>query len=144
MEGMGKRATFHEMDVQSAAGSRSYERGLAYLDEVDDLEIGEGGISATVYGSERYRVVLSVDGHRLGGDCSCPYGQEGRFCKHCVAVALVALRIRDQRPVPRAAKQDAAARVEAWLSALSREELLGLVRERAAEDEEFAHRLQTR
>ncbi|MEY9862828.1 putative Zn finger protein [Catenulispora sp. GAS73] len=141
---MGKRAIFHEMDVQSAAGSRSYERGLAYLEEVDDLRLAEHEIVATVYGSEPYEVVLRVEGHRLDGDCSCPFGQEGHFCKHCVAVALVALRVRDQRPVPRAAKQDATARVEAWLSALTREELLGLIRERAAEDEEFTHRLQTR
>ena len=41
-------------------------------------------------------------------------------------------------------KQDAAARVETWLSALTREELLQLIRERGAEDEEFSHRLQTR
>lgn len=53
-------------------------------------------------------------------------------------------RVRAARPVPRAAKQDAADRVEAWLSALTREELLDLIRERAAEDEEFGHRLQTR
>ena len=59
----------------------------------------EHAISATVYGSEPYEVVLSVEGHRLDGECSCPYGQEGHFCKHCVAVALVALRVRDQRPL---------------------------------------------
>jgi hypothetical protein len=34
--------------------------------------------------------------------------------------------------------------VEAWLSALTREELLGLIREHAAEDAEFTVRLQTR
>jgi uncharacterized Zn finger protein len=97
---MAKRATFHEMDVQSAAGSRSYERGLAYMDEVDDLQMAEHQITATVFGSELYEVVLNVEGHRLDGACSCPYGQEGHFCKHCVAVALVALRLRDQRPPP--------------------------------------------
>jgi uncharacterized Zn finger protein len=141
---MAKRATFHEMDIQSAAGSRSYERGVAYLEEVDDLQVGEHEISATVYGSEPYEVVLTVKGHVLDGECSCPHGQGGHFCKHCVAVALVALRVRERRPVPRAAKQDAAARVEAWLSALTREELLELIRERAGEDEEFTRRLQTR
>lgn len=27
----------------------------------------------------------------LGGECTCPYGQEGEFCKHCVAAGLAYL-----------------------------------------------------
>ena len=44
---------------------------------------------ATVHGTGRYRVRLtgSEDGV-LDGECICPYGQEGNFCKHCVAVGL--------------------------------------------------------
>jgi hypothetical protein len=41
--------------------------------------------------SERYelRLILGRDG--LDGECDCPWGEEGNFCKHCVAVALVYL-----------------------------------------------------
>jgi hypothetical protein len=30
-----------------------------------------------------------VNGEGLGYTCSCRAGQEGDFCKHCVAVAIV-------------------------------------------------------
>ncbi len=61
----------------------------------------------------------------LHGSCSCPFGAEGNFCKHCVATGLVALKGGDQRPArtaapPRLARQPLAA----WLNSLSKDELV--------------------
>ncbi|MGH8822959.1 MAG: SWIM zinc finger family protein, partial [Jiangellaceae bacterium] len=43
---------------------------------------------ATVDGSRRYRVALTVTAAGISGECTCPYGADGIFCKHCVATAL--------------------------------------------------------
>ncbi|MEU0842303.1 SWIM zinc finger family protein [Streptomyces sp. NPDC005962] len=127
-------APYIESDVRQLAGSRSYERGLGYLDAVGPLRVEKGRVTATVEGTERYRVVLD-DSRGLRAACDCPYGEEGHFCKHCVAVALTALR------------EEAAARetaLDAWLDGLGRHELLALVRERLAEDPDFTELLSLR
>jgi uncharacterized Zn finger protein len=77
---------FSEADLRRAAGDRSFGRGQEYLDAVDDLEIGVDQVTATVYGSDTYAVVLNLDGGATGG-CSCPHAREGFFCKHLVAHA---------------------------------------------------------
>jgi len=80
-------------------GEKSFGRGLGYLDAVGDLEIGVDQVTATVYGTDACEVVLDLDDGALTGDCSCPHGQEGFFCKHLVAVGLTALRqAGDVRP----------------------------------------------
>ncbi len=89
---------FTEADLRAAAGPQSFERGLRYLDAVAGLEaIGDRWV-ATVRGSENYLVVLTVTaaaaaaGGRLRAECDCPHGQEGFFCKHCVAVGMTVVR----------------------------------------------------
>src|ERR1700692_772708 len=86
-------AAFTEADIKLAAGIRSFERGLDYLDEVADLEIASKEITATVYGSREYSVSLTFGDGRLGGHCTCPQGRDGFFCKHCVAVGLSVLKM---------------------------------------------------
>jgi uncharacterized Zn finger protein len=130
-------------DVRELAGPRSYERGLGYLDAVSRLRVDAGRITATVQGTRRYHVALH-DGGRLEAACDCPYGEDGNFCKHCVAVALTVLR--DPARLP-ALREDAAARdtaLDTWLDALDREELHALLRERLAEDEDFRELLSLR
>ena len=66
----------------------SYARGREYLRIGRVLHIraaDEQAISATVRGTDRYAVELVRDGHRWGGNCSCPTGSG---CKHVVAAAL--------------------------------------------------------
>ncbi|HUD36612.1 MAG TPA: SWIM zinc finger family protein [Streptosporangiaceae bacterium] len=82
-----------EADLLEAAGQRSYSRGLGYLDAVADLAVRGDKITASVRGTDEYIVMLTVGrGGDLIGACDCPYGQEGFFCKHCVAVGLAYLR----------------------------------------------------
>lgn len=88
---MARAARFTETDIQRVAGSRSFGRGMDYVDAVEDLEISGSRITATVYGSKTYRVTLAIGDGQLTGICTCPHGQEGAFCTHCVATGLAVL-----------------------------------------------------
>ncbi|MEV6736368.1 SWIM zinc finger family protein [Streptomyces sp. NPDC051104] len=136
---------FGEDDLRALAGARSFERGLGYLDAVRGLEVGESSVTAVVHGTDVYEVELTIGGgEAISGWCDCPYGQEGNFCKHRVAVGLTVLRRAQTIPHQRAAARARASGLEAWLSQLSRDELLALVRERIAEDRELRRCLELR
>lgn len=136
---------FDEDDLRARAGTRSFQRALGYLDAVAGLEVGESWITARVQGTNVYEVELTLDGgSAVLGDCSCPYGQEGHFCKHCVAVGMTVLRQAEAIPRQRAAAAARADALEAWLRALSREELLTLLREQLTDDRELRCRLELR
>lgn len=79
-----------ERSVRMLADGRSFERGRAYVaaGRVRRVEVDGTTVTATVDGTSVYRVRLEVAGSGLRGRCTCPYGAEGVFCKHCVAVAL--------------------------------------------------------
>jgi len=133
-------ALFSEEDLRRLAGERSFGRGLGYLDEVADLEIGVDQVTATVYGTDAYEIVLTLDADSLTGECSCPHGQDGYFCKHLVAAGLTVLRQAGDIPRQRAKARS----LESWLEALPREDLLTLVREQVREDRGLRHRLELR
>jgi len=141
---MATAVSFTEADLRQAAGERSFGRGLGYLTAVGDLEIGPDEVTATVYGTDDYAVVLDLAGGGLSGGCSCPYGQDGFFCKHLVAVGLTVLRLGEALPARRAAAAAKAGALDAWLAGLSREDLLAVVRDQIAEDPGFRHRLELR
>jgi uncharacterized Zn finger protein len=140
---------FTEDDLKRAAGATSYARGLGYLNQVEDLEIDGTRITATVFGNDAYRVRLSFGDARYGvsGDCSCPFGVEGNFCKHCVAVGLVALKSGDFQPdrtqVP-AAPDHGRQSLVSWLSSLTKDELLAELIELADEDPGLRRRFELR
>ncbi|WP_432157917.1 SWIM zinc finger family protein [Streptomyces sp. bgisy153] len=136
---------FGEDDLRALAGARSFERGLGYLDAVSGLEVGEGSVSAVVHGTDVYEVELTLGGDDgISGWCDCPYGQEGNFCKHCVAVGLTVLRRAKTIPRQRAVARARSSGLESWLSGLSREQLLALVREQIAEDRGLRRRWELR
>jgi uncharacterized Zn finger protein len=74
MVGMPVSLPFTESDIKLAAGARSFERGLDYLSAVEDLEISDTEVSASVYGTSEYTVRLVLSDQRLSGSCTCPYG----------------------------------------------------------------------
>ncbi|MCG0284616.1 SWIM zinc finger domain-containing protein [Streptomyces sp. PSAA01] len=134
-----------EANLKMLAGPRSYERGLGYLDAVSGVEVGDGWVTASVHGTERYEVELTLDGPGgLSGECDCPYGMEGNFCKHLVALGLTVLAQRESLPRQRKAARDRAQDLDGWLSALSKDSLLALVREQIAEDRQLRRRLELR
>ncbi|MGW0883691.1 SWIM zinc finger family protein [Streptomyces sp. NPDC002671] len=140
-----KAVGFGEDDLRALAGARSFDRGLGYLDAVSGLEVGDGSVTAVVHGTGVYEVQLTLgEGVGVSGWCDCPYGQEGNFCKHCVAVGLTVLRQSEAIPRQRAAARMRAAGFEIWLTALTQAELLALVRELVAGDRELRRRLELR
>jgi hypothetical protein len=126
MAGMPIMPGFTEADLRRLAGAASFERGLGYVGQVTDLDLSAGAVTATVSGTDDYDVILAPGAQGLRWDCSCPFAQEGAFCKHCVAVGLVVLgpdageHLRATR-----ARRDS---VDAWLESLSREDLAAELR----------------
>ena len=76
------------------AGMRSYARGAAYHSDgrVELGAVGAGRAEAVVRGTMPYDVALWVDMNALRWSCACPVGDDGAFCKHCVAVGLAVVR----------------------------------------------------
>lgn len=138
-------AGFDEDDLRNLAGSRSFTRGLGYLDAVSGLDVGACSVTAVVRGTDSYGVeLLLCEGGGVLGACDCPYGQQGHFCKHCVAVGLAVLRRGDEMPRRRAAAVAREGALETWLEERSRGELLALVRELIAGDRGVRRRLELR
>ncbi len=76
--------------LQQMAGGRSFDRGTAYFASGRVLTLDERGgtITATVRGTYLYRVTLRAEAGGLASGCTCPLGDDGIFCKHCVAAGL--------------------------------------------------------
>jgi len=118
--------SFTDADLRRLAGDTSYRRGVDYVDSVGALQDLPDGVAATVVGMDTYRARLYTV-NELVGECSCPYGQEGNFCKHCVAVGLRVLGDPDTGPAH-------AADVRAYLDGLPRAELVEHLWTRAGKD----------
>ncbi|MFF5500537.1 SWIM zinc finger domain-containing protein [Streptomyces roseolus] len=131
--------------LRALAGERSFERGLGYVDEVSGVQFDDGWIRASVRGTERYEAELSLGGRgKPTGSCDCPYGQEGNFCKHLVALGLRVIAQEADLPRPRRTARDRTRGLDAWLTGLSRDDLLALVREELSEDRNLRKRLELR
>ncbi len=87
---MGLSDTFSAAVVAEMAGPRVYPRGVDYRADgrVERPVRMDQRVEATVRGTVPYAVALWVDGDEPGWSCTCPYAEDGLFCKHCVAVAL--------------------------------------------------------
>ncbi len=77
-------------DLRSLTDRGSWERGRTYYleDRVQSLVRDGHTVVASVEGQHLYRVRLTLLEDGIRGDCSCPMGVSGVFCKHCVAVGL--------------------------------------------------------
>jgi hypothetical protein len=158
------RPRITEAALRAAAGEQSFERGVSYLDAVTGLETVGNQVIATVHGTGDYLVVLTLGEaaarRGLRGECGCPYGQEGFFCKHCVAVGLAVMRnargsarrgqaressnVRRRSGGPADEGRNRAGDLSFWLNSLSREELLAIVCDQVIEDDEWRRRLELR
>jgi uncharacterized Zn finger protein len=126
---------FGRAQLRRLAGPASFERGLDYVDAVKSVRPLPDGVVATVEGTDEYRVLLRQrDG--LSGECTCPYGLEGNFCKHCVAVGLYVLQARHDDE-----SAGEPATVRAYLETLSREQLADLVWRATHTDPDLYHEL---
>ncbi|HEY5987100.1 MAG TPA: SWIM zinc finger family protein, partial [Streptosporangiaceae bacterium] len=135
---------FTRNDLQRVAGSRSFERGIAYVDAVEDLDITPTQITATVCGTHDYVVSLLPRDQGLTGSCSCPHGQEGFFCKHCVAVGLTVLAADGELPPGAEATRIRRSALTSWLESLSKKELLAELRGLLDADRDLRRRFEMR
>lgn len=81
---------FSRSEVMDLADAEVYARGVGYYRQgrVEPQDGNGGRHRATVRGSVPYTVELWVDSGRPLWSCTCPYAEDGSFCKHVVAVAL--------------------------------------------------------
>ncbi|SDG26982.1 SWIM zinc finger family protein [Pseudonocardia oroxyli] len=119
-------------EVERLADPVTVRRGRDYADEgaVGPVRHVADGVRATVTGSEPYAVELASGPDGVEFRCSCPVGVTGAFCKHCVALALVA-----------AGSPGTAADPRAYLETLGRDELIDMLLDAAGRDEMLHTRL---
>ena len=77
-------------NLRAAAGSRSFSRGEEYFEDgaVHHLYCDGEQLTADVHGTHVYHACITNEDGYLYGECSCPFGQDGNFCKHLVALGL--------------------------------------------------------
>lgn len=149
---MGLNLPFTNDDLMYAASGASYQRGLGYLNSVEDLQITGTWVTATVFGNDAYDVRLRFGDAGPGttglrGECSCPFGAEGNFCKHCVATGLVALNSGDFEPDGAPAASDPRVgreTLQGWLRSLSKDDLIAEVLDLVDEDQGLRRRFELR
>src|SRR5947209_77127 len=133
------------LEVESLADPRSFARGLVYQRD-GRIEIGRqdtNRVTAVVRGSRPYDVELRRDPKR-SWSCTCPVGEEGKFCKHCVAVALHFADVeRAPKPTPTKVRGDSPD-LRRYLAGLDPDELVGLLVEQAEADWRLRERLTAR
>lgn len=76
--------------LKKLAGPAVFARGEDYFNSaaVSRMKMADDVLSARVAGSYPYAVKLWEEDGGIEYECSCPHGEDGNFCKHCVAVGL--------------------------------------------------------
>ncbi len=132
-------------EVRQLAGERFFARGEKYFAEgrVHGLTEYRGQVAAKVTGTEDYRVKLWAERDRLGYSCSCPVGDDGEFCKHCVAVALAWLEESRGEGKKSASKKPAATMedVRTFLERQDKGRLIEMLLNEALESDSLRERL---
>jgi len=129
--------------IKEYAPARALERGREYyeLNLVHHLTENKGIITARVKGNRDYRVRLrmEVEGD-LDYSCTCPMGDEGEFCKHCVATALAWINRQDgngKNNFNSVTLND----VKDYLQTLDKRAMVDILLEQAQEDESLWKKL---
>lgn len=134
--------------LKRLAGAKYFERGEDYYDRgfVFDSVVYQGTLTAKVRGSYQssYRVKLIWNGESLDHDCSCPLGDEGEFCKHCVAVGLTWLDLKEDASeassnakTPSVSMED----VKTYLKQQKPDVLVEMLMQQAIEDDRLREKL---
>ena len=83
-----------DASLRRASSPAIFQRGKAYatsgsVEVVAEDPLPEPALRAEVTGTEVYTTEVWIEDDALAGSCDCPNAQDGWFCKHQVAVALV-------------------------------------------------------
>jgi len=89
--------------LRRMAGSQSFARGEDYFADgrVKDISLDDRRLEALVVGTRKYRVKLWVEQEAVQHSCTCPMGEAGNLCKHCVAAAMAFLAESGRKPQAR-------------------------------------------
>jgi uncharacterized Zn finger protein len=136
----------NEKLLMELAGERAFERGEDYFvaGHVVGLKADNGAITAGVRGTYYYRVTLQAEEQELTAECSCPVGRDNIFCKHCVAVGLAWIDLRNQKAdvSQQETKRDATdEEIRTHLLSQKKSSLVELLMEHAEWNPEFHDRL---
>ena len=125
------------------AGTSSFSRGEDYFlrGNVHKLTEYEDKVTAKVSGNREYRVKLWEDADGIGYSCSCPIGEEGTFCKHCVAVGLAWIDSKTQPNTSTQKEEITVDDIRKWLMQQNNETLVDLIMQKAVEDDQFYQKL---
>jgi hypothetical protein len=80
--------------LKEVSSTAIFSRALSYARDgsvkvIEEDPMPEPSLRAFVHGSQRYTTEVWIEDDALEGECDCPHAEEGWFCKHQVAVALV-------------------------------------------------------
>ena len=83
-----------DASLKEASSAAIFRRGQTYaasgaVEVTEEAPLPEPSLSAQVMGSETYSTEVWIEDDALAGICDCPNAEEGWFCKHQVAVAIV-------------------------------------------------------
>lgn len=133
--------------LKGIAGTAYFARGKTYHDQnrVQWLDENDEGVDARVRGTRDYTVQLWEEGGKIRYNCDCPVGQDGEFCKHCVAAALAWLgetepqpaRLGEAPPKPRSAIED----IRDYLASLEPDRLIDLIVNACRRDDRMREKL---
>ncbi|MFM2059743.1 MAG: hypothetical protein RLY71_4128 [Pseudomonadota bacterium] len=86
------RGCLSDAALQQTSSAAIFRRACGYIEQVEVLgedPLPEPALRARVFGTETYRTEVWVEADAITGECSCPHAEDGWFCKHQVALALV-------------------------------------------------------
>lgn len=77
-----------------ASSNTTFQRGVEYatagvVEITHEEPLPQPALCARVHGSLPYLTKVWIEADAIAGHCSCPHADDGRFCKHQVAVALI-------------------------------------------------------
>jgi len=139
--------TWTRADLLDEAGPVYFARGEEYFDGGTVQAVCEknGVVSATVRGTQLYETLLAFRDGEVDGQCSCPLGEDGQFCKHLVATGLAWIEQQQQgRRSKGKAKPITPQEIEAFLGKLKKPELVRILMAQAEIDDELYAMLKLR
>lgn len=130
--------------MKQMSGTAYFERGTTYYNEgrVKLIET-DGEIEARVSGTRTYDIQILLQEGDIQYDCTCPIGQDGDFCKHCVAVSLAWLS-QNKESASKGSQQkhrSPRADIRKYLATLEPPALIELVMEACKRDDRLYERL---
>jgi hypothetical protein len=130
--------------LAALAGATTLRRGEDYAAEgrVDLIDATSDGLTGVVQGERRYRVWVGALGDQVLGHCDCPMGEDGRYCKHQVALALAWLDA--QRHDTGRTRSVSMQEARDYLLALDQATLVHMILSEADRDDVFRQRLLAR